>query len=538
MPRPLASAPRPLALRGFGALVLALLVTVTTLPTATLAAEPPRPIAGYQPAFVSEREAGLWEDCVWAAAEMMLDKWTSGVTIVDRKRLRKLSGDTEGGSSLADVERAFARIGFPLIWSPRGGDNVTWPELLERLERGGGAILLGDYGKLPRYNGRWERGFWAQEGENDDHAMYLDRYDRKRGRIFVMDPLAPAGWTGEWISVAALKKYAWRNHAGRLWVAMTPAASLAPLAGVELGEPVIVADSSTLDVSWAIENSPKGWTYAGSSVSAVITPVAEPDPLLPVVAALPAIPALAIPALAPSAIQAESPAAPTAGAAVPAPPAAPWSTVADGVVRATVPLPTEPGIYLVELSVIDRRLGGEFASTGPFTLYVPGPRAATFIISSNVSAEPGSLVPISFGVRNVGAIAWTDPQLTPDLPPDLRLRHNTRLVGTWVLVPSDDPAGPPAAVDPTDALASTDAESAAALVSPPPPPAVDLGFVPFDAGYGSRVDILVRVPAQAGTWRLVIDIVDDIDGSFALSGSAPGVIGIDVIAPPAGPGAH
>ncbi len=493
------------ATRALAALALAATVSLASLPTAALAADPPRPLPGYTPHFVSERTVGPWEDCVWASAAMLLDKWTSGVTRSDRKTLRKLSGDTEGGSSLVDVTKAFAHLGFPLTWSPMGGDNVIWPELLDRLAHGGGAILLGDYGKLPRRYGRWEPNFWA--GENDDHALYLDRYNRKTGRILVMDPLAPPGWTGEWIPVSALKEYAWRNHAGRLWVAMTPAASLGPVKGVELGEPVVVADATHLDISWSIERTPEGWTYAGSSVSAEFTRVAEPEPLARIVAAQPFDTVAAV-------------------AAVPAsPPATPTSTVVDGVVRATVALPAEPGIYRVTASVIDRRLGGQFAAAGPFDLYVPGQRAASFIVPSTQSAEPGGLLPLSFAVRNIGAASWMDARLTRDLPFDLQPARNTRLIATWV------------SEAPTLDVDAAPGEDAAFVGSPPPPP-IDLGLVPFGASFGLRIEALVRVPARPGAWRLVIDVVDDVNGSFAMGGSAPGIVDVEVFAPRPDSGAH
>lgn len=446
---------------------------------------------------------------MWAAAEMMLDKWTSGVTRVDRRQLRKLSGDTKGGSSLADVAKAYGRLGFALTWSPLGGDNVTWPELLDRLEDGGGAILLGDFGKLPSRLGRWDRTFWARSGVEDDHAMYVDRYNRKTGKVFVMDPLAPAGWTGEWVSVAALKRYAWRNHAGRLWVAMTPAASLAPVVGVEVGEPTISADSDSLDVTWPIARTPKGWTYAGSTVSAELTPITEVNPLDPFVAA----PSIAGTPTLEAAVQSDP------NAPQPAVVAEPTSVVVDDLVRASVPLPTTPGVYRVTMRVIDRRLGGQFAAAGPFNLYVPGPRAANFVLPASQSAEPGSLIQLSFAVLNVGAASWLDAPRMADLPLEVAAHRATRLVGRWVM-------------EPTDPLE----EDGAPPIEPPPP--IELGLLALDVGFGQRLDARVRVPSQVGTWRLVIDLIDDVDGSFALSGSAPGVLDVEVFAAQLAPGAH
>ena len=41
----------------------------------------------------------------------------------------------------------------------------------------GGAVVLGDYGKLPRWFGRWDRPFWNGKGKTDNHAVYVERYD-------------------------------------------------------------------------------------------------------------------------------------------------------------------------------------------------------------------------------------------------------------------------------------------------------------------------------------------------------------------------
>lgn len=130
---------RPLS-RALGLVALIATLTLASAPAPALALDPPRPLPGYQPAFVTERQSGTWEDCTWATASMLLDKWTNVATRVDREKLRRLSGDLEGGSGLAHVGRAFAKLGIELTWSPLGGDAVTWRELLDRLRHGGGAI--------------------------------------------------------------------------------------------------------------------------------------------------------------------------------------------------------------------------------------------------------------------------------------------------------------------------------------------------------------------------------------------------------------
>src|SRR3990172_2907708 len=279
---------RPSSWRAFGAFVIAAAFALTSMPGPALALDPPQPLPGYRPTFVTEREPGPWEDCVWAAASMLLDKWTNGQTTVDRERLRALSGDLDGGSSLVHVQRAFAKLGIAMTASPIAGDSITWNELLDRLGQGGGAILLGDYGKLPRKYGRWDPSFWENEGVLDDHALYLDSYDRERGVVLVMDPLAPAGWAGGWVPVKALKRFAWHGRGGAIWTAMTPVARAAPFEGVAFGDPAITAEPTSFSVNWPIAQAPDGWTATGTSVLAQITPALSVDRAHVVVAAPPA----------------------------------------------------------------------------------------------------------------------------------------------------------------------------------------------------------------------------------------------------------
>jgi len=472
--------------RAIGALLLAASCLATAGPA--LALDPPRPLPGYLPAFVTERESGLWEDCAWAAASMLLDKWTNGATTVNRERLRVLSGDLEGGSNLANVQRAFAKLGLTLRASPLGGESTTWPELLERLEQGGGAILAGDYGRLPRQYGRWAVDTWDNTGADDDHALYLDAYDRTTGKILVMDPLAPAGWAGEWIPIKALKRFAWHGAGGALWTAMTPPALAAPFDGVTFGEPDASADAAALRVAWPTTAAPEGWTYTGAAITTTVEAIPEAGPMDVVVGALPAREGLA-------------------------PPPGPTVEYVDEQLTASIPLPGSPGVYRVTVTVTDLRQGRPVAAAGPFSLYVPGPRAARFVLPPDTSVEAGWLTQISFGIANVGSTSWADPQLVAGAPLDIERVRNTRLVGTWV-------REAPPAEDPLEVA-----------VAPVPVP---LGPVRLDPVYGQRVDALVRVPAEARLWRFVIDIIDDRDGSFATTGSAPGVIVVEVLAADSG----
>ena len=53
------------------------------------------------------------------------------------------------------------------------------------------------------------------------------------------------------------------------------------------------------------------------------------------------------------------------------------------------------------------------------------------------------------------------------------------------------------------------------------PRAQVLERVPLDAGRRIDVDTAIRVPSQLGRWALALDIVDDVDGSFAKLGTEP-----------------
>jgi hypothetical protein len=458
-----------------------LLMTMAATPSYAL--DPPRPLPGYRPTFVTERQPGPWVDCAWAAAAMLLDKWTSGTTTVDREHLRALSGDRVGGSSFADIRRAYAKLGLDLRWSPSGGERISWSALIGRLRHGSGAILMGDYAKMPRHYGRWDPSLLDNTGPLDDHALYLDGYDARTGRILVMDPLAPAGWHGEWIPASVLRKFAW--HTGTaIWTATTPTAAAAPFAGVKLGPPSASGIAGAVQLSWPVEATPKGWSEPGFTASMTAEPITAPDPT--------AIDVAGFPATTPAA-------------------AARTAVVAIGDARsleATIPLPATPGLYRMTATLTDQRFGGQVATAGPFNLYVPGPRAWNLVVPDDRSVVAGGLTALSIVVANVGTESWADatagagsiPYAASPTP------RNTRLVGTWL---------PPAGMD--------DGRGGSAA-----PSDIDFGPLPLDAGYVQFVDRVIQVPLGVGAWRLELRVVDDRDGAGAFVGSAPGVILIDV----------
>ena len=190
---------------------------LSAAPAPAAALEPPRPLPGYRPHFVTQTDVRPWNDCMWASGAMLLDKWTNGEVTRSHEKLRRLSRRPQGRVA---VRRTCARVraasASTLRFSPNGGERITWSRLLRRLAQGSGAVILGDYSDLPRHYGRWDYRFWKGKGKHDNHAMYIERYDRKHGRVWLMDPLARGeGWKGEWISVRALRRFAWRSAAAR-----------------------------------------------------------------------------------------------------------------------------------------------------------------------------------------------------------------------------------------------------------------------------------------------------------------------------------
>jgi hypothetical protein len=490
--------PAPSPKRAFAAVLLAALMVLAG-PASVLAS--PQPTPGYSPAFVTEREDGPWEDCIWAAAAMLLDKWTTGVRTVGRERLRGLSGDRAGGSNLTDVRRAFDKIGMPFAFSPNGGASISWNALLDRLAKGGGAILLGDYHKLPSRYGRWDPDFWSRTGTGDDHALYLDRYDRKTGRILVMDPLAPDGWNGEWMPAASLKKFAWRTGGGSLYAAMTPVARVVPpFEGVELGGAMTRVEGSTVQVNWPVQVIPEGWEYRGATLSTEIVAVGEVD--------------LSLPALQATASAPDQSGAPTVGAA-------------SGMIQAAIPVPSAAGLYRLAAGLAEPASGRPVAAAGPYAVYVAGPVAGSISVQANLQVPAGGQARLPLDVANIGTESWTDPPLTGWQSIEERQARVLRVVGSWVPVseggePVDAVAGPfLSSIDPAIGRAYPAFER-------PPIGKITLGPLDLDTGERASFLALVQAPGRAGPWRLVFEIVDEAGRSLALTGSAPAIVAVDV----------
>ncbi len=457
-------------------------------PQPASALEPPRPLPGYRPGFVTETDSRPMIDCLWASASMMLDKWTNGDVRVGHERLRRLSGDRRGGSSLEDLQVVFRRLGFRVALDRNGHGTLTWGALLARLRKGAGAVVLGDDHDLPRWYGRWDYAFWKKKGKKDNHAVYIERYDRRHGRVWLMDPLAHGAWRGEWISIWALRKFAW-SAGGRVAAVVTPTAKAAPFSHVSVGVPEMRLSKEAVTARWRL-SAPRRWSYPGTDVHARFS-----------VAASPIEAAAASAGLSP-------------GASADSAPARPSARMDGRTLRATAALPTRPGAYLAGMTLTERRFGKVVARSTPLAVFVPGARRATIRITArDLTLTAGDRLKVPLSVANTGIEPWADAVRLAADEPAPRIR-DTRLTATWI--PLDVPA--------SELARGGDEERG-------PTAPIDLQRIELAPGRLARVRASLSVPQQAGRWALVVDVTDDVTGSFAALGSAPAVAVFAVVEP-------
>ena len=467
--------------RALGALVIAIAILLPAAVPAT-AREPHRPLPNYHVDFVTQREpARTTADCLWASASMLVEKWTAGRITISKSRLRRMSGDNRKGSNFRDLTPVLRELGLKATWSPEGGEFVTWTGLRNRIRKGGGAILLGDYHDLPRWYARWAPSFWKKKGKKDNHALYLDRYDGRTDQFWVMDPLAPAGWKGEWIPRRYLAAFAWTTGGGGLWVMMTPAAKRAPFAGVKLGAPNPVVRDGELRVTWRVKKTPRRWKLPNVSVVTRVERV--DDPL-----ALGLVDAVSAPLGGPAAKKAK-----------------PSARYASKAIMARMKLPAVPGAYEIGMSLKERRFGRITASSSTL-VYVPGERRGSVLVKDPGAAVAGEPLELDATVMNTGSRDWTDPEwLTSSAAEAMDRRRDTTIRASWVLV--DPPDGDRAeAPEPSNVLAT-----------------------PLKPGEAMQATFTVQAPSAPGRWILLLDLVDEVDGSFAAGGSAPRSLVVTVV---------
>jgi hypothetical protein len=134
-----------------------------------------------------------WSNCTMASGAMMLDFHTQGKVQKWGGELRKLSGDTSGGTNIDNLKTAWSKLGYTLL-DRRGS---TWAGVLADLKNGRGVVLQGDYDVLTGSNS-------CQTSFDGDHAIYVNPEAPNSSGYVVGDPLC-GGWKR--ISASVLKAY-------------------------------------------------------------------------------------------------------------------------------------------------------------------------------------------------------------------------------------------------------------------------------------------------------------------------------------------
>lgn len=405
------------ALRLLGALFACVLLLSLAAPGALagdphLVRPPAPPRNAPTPHFVTETNDKKWDDCEWASAAMLIERWTG--ERVDRRALRAAANVPKGGSSLKDVARGMAvMLDLHLRFSPNGGDPMTWRQLLARLADGGGAVIEGAYSRMPRWYRRWDRKFAASGPVKSAHAVYVERYEPRRGRVWLMDPLGQGDYQGEWISVSALEYYSYTSR-GLVHAAATPARlPPVPLSRVTLGQPTLIGDvvagSPTTLVIPIKHHGRKPPILASLRVSTTWEKVDPALPDGPLIVEPPPSPTSGVD----SRIPPSSLALIGVGTAVSSPPVVTGGR--KGVVlrasgwnlSAQVAVPTEPGRYRLTVTLRDgrgRAIGRKTAL--PFLsaiVSVAGPYRVSFDTPATLPmSDPG----VTFGVTNTGTAPW------------------------------------------------------------------------------------------------------------------------------------
>jgi hypothetical protein len=438
---------------------------------------PARPTGEYIPYRVWQMK----QNCIWAAGAMLVDKWTQGGIRVRQSILRRASNDKKGGSSLYNLARGVAAVtGIRLRFSPGYGDTMTWWQLLDRIDHGGGAVLVGEYGRLPAHFARWDKAF-AQR-RNSSHAVYIQSYDRVLARVWLMDPLAEGHFRGEWIGVETLHRFA-TIEAGAVTAVATPARHqprTAPLTdhAYRLTDPrlpttAVVGSSVKVAVGLSITSgfpNPAAHRFIARWV-----PIVSPRP----------VPS---PGRARSGIDA-TPAAD--GAIGPAPVAATTDSAPDQAgpsgFSAALPVPTTPGRYRLSLGLAEIGRRTPSRTFRSMVMDVVDPYAATITLPATGEVTAEGRFKLKIGLANIGSLDWRLPAVGEGDSRPVRPTAQTLFVLTWR---SSDGTELPAAELPAELAPGQALVANLALVAPP----------------------------DAGIWTLGVDVVNRPRGALSSTG--------------------
>jgi hypothetical protein len=165
--------------------------------------------------LVSERESGRWIDCAPCSAVMAAHAAKASVpaTLSAAHRVRSAAGLPHSGGMTAAQVDAGLRLAYGVDLVP-----VAKADIPAKIAAGYAVVAVLTYGSLPSNLRRWQPSFTG------GHSVCLA--GTKDGKIGWFDPLAPAGYSGEWTPYSAVDQALWSS--GHLMVKRASGAVVAP----------------------------------------------------------------------------------------------------------------------------------------------------------------------------------------------------------------------------------------------------------------------------------------------------------------------
>ena len=157
--------------------------------------------------FATQFDGSLFAsgNCNMAAGAMLLEV-QAGLRVTGGQ-MRAWSGATTRGTSLEDLQRAFASQGQPLTIRR----YMPWSTFVKAVASGRSAVVQGWYGYLPSR-------YVLQPGFVSGHSIFVLGYSPHMfhggGGFYVMDPLGRSGYSGEWWPASVLRAYGWSGEYG------------------------------------------------------------------------------------------------------------------------------------------------------------------------------------------------------------------------------------------------------------------------------------------------------------------------------------
>lgn len=219
------------------------------------------PVAAGPPRFVTETDVDPpWTGCAFAAGAMWLDD--IGEPRVRWQTVARRASSPQNGATIGEIAEALGDLaGRRIRYSPGGGDDLTWRELVSRLRDGAGVVLFGSYGKIGEPYIRWDRRFAARD--DDGHAVFLDRLSADGEEVFLMDPLGRGGYRGEWVPLRRVAAFAWRHPDGFVFaIAARPAPAPEPAVTPASTTPTPTLVATPINVAAAPTDAPPTPTVA------------------------------------------------------------------------------------------------------------------------------------------------------------------------------------------------------------------------------------------------------------------------------------